>query len=85
MYIEKEFIIKLPTGVVGLFRNLTSLSRGLEDNDDGDDRATGNSAWVLSIRDKSKLQSFTFKPVPTTSTQLRAQEQDQKESGRRCN
>jgi hypothetical protein len=44
----------------------------LEDNDDGDDTATGNCEWVLSIRDKPKLNSLAFKPAVATSMPLRA-------------
>jgi hypothetical protein len=40
----------------------------LEDNDDNDDTATGNSGWVLSFRAKPKV----FKPAAATSTPLRA-------------
>jgi hypothetical protein len=42
-----------------------------EDNDDRDDTAIGNSEWVLSIRDKSKLFSLAFKPAAATSVLLR--------------
>jgi len=44
----------------------------LEDNDDNDDTATGNSDWVLSIKDKPKLYDLAFKPAVATSTPLRA-------------
>ena len=40
----------------------------LEDNDDDDDTATGICDWVLSFRDKPKLNSLVFKPQPLTST-----------------
>jgi len=43
----------------------------LEDNDDNDDTATGKCRWVLSIKDKPKLNSLAFKPAPSASTQLR--------------
>ena len=44
----------------------------LEDNDDSDDTATGICDWVLSFRDKPKLNSLVFKPAATTSAPLRA-------------
>ncbi len=47
---------------------MPSLYRVLEDNDDGDDTATGNFDWVLSIRDKIKLYCLVFKPAAATST-----------------
>jgi hypothetical protein len=39
-----------------------------EDNDDNDDAATGNSNWVLSIKDKPKLNNLAIKPAARTLT-----------------
>jgi hypothetical protein len=44
----------------------------LEDNDDNDDTATGNCGWVLSIRDKHKLDNFSLQTSPPTSVPLKA-------------
>jgi hypothetical protein len=44
----------------------------LEDNDDNDDTAIGNCDWVLSFKDKSKLNSLVFKPAAEMSTPPRA-------------
>ena len=39
--------------------------------EDNDDTATGKCRWVLSIKNKPKLNSLAFKTRPTASTQLR--------------
>ena len=44
----------------------------LEDDEDNDDDTSGIRGWVLSFRDKPKLNSLVFKPAATKSAPLRA-------------
>lgn len=44
----------------------------LEDDEDNDDDTSGICGWVLSFRDKPKLNSLVFKPAATKSAPLRA-------------
>ena len=48
------------------------VTGALEDDDDNDDTATRNFDWVLSFRDKPKLNGLVFKSAATTSAPLRA-------------
>ncbi len=52
----------------------------LEDNDDNDDTATGNCEWVLSFRDKHKLNNLAFKPAASdiNASKSANQKQEQK-------
>jgi hypothetical protein len=42
------------------------LGIGALEDDDNDDTATGNFDWVLSFKDKPKLNGLVFKPAATT-------------------
>jgi hypothetical protein len=56
----------------GLTAGAVLVIGALEDDHDNDDTATGNCGWVLSFKDKPKLNGLVFKPAATTKAPLRA-------------